>query len=63
MLSSVDMRYRSNRRILLGHSSEVLKLKREGGAIVFDAILVFFSFFGKRFLCARIPLRTPCNIK
>ena len=45
LLSSVDMRYRSNRRILFGHSSEVLKLKREGGAIVFDAILVFFFLF------------------
>ena len=38
LLSSVDMRYRSNRRIHFGQSS----LKRVGGAIVFDAILVFF---------------------
>lgn len=38
LLSSVDMRYRSHRRIHLGQSS----LKGVGGAIVFDAILVFF---------------------
>lgn len=35
------MRYRSNRRIHLGQSS----LKRVGGAIEFDAILVFFFLF------------------
>ena len=49
LLSSVDMRYRSNRRIHLGQSS----LKRVGGAIEFDAILVFFFFFWQAFsLCS-----------
>ena len=60
LLSSVDMRYRLNHSIHLGHPSGLGKMKGAGGAILSDTIL---GLFGKHFLCARIPLLIPCNIR
>ena len=60
LLSSVDMRYRLNHSIHLGHPSGLGQMKGAGGTILSDTIL---GLFGKHFLCARIPLLIPCNIR